>query len=384
MKWIKLFEDFQNIESIILVGGGISSLYCAYKIKKRFPNKKVTIIERDSEVGGRVKMNQINGVKIHTGAQFIRIDKDKIVIKLLKELDIEIEPHILEIDYTFDSVNPNKFVKKLKDNLDKFDRSKNNFEEFAKSVLKDDYLTFINLMGYTDFEAADFVDTIENYGLDDNIPGYESANVDWSKVIEKLVEKIGKENIILNTDLKSIKKNKDGWLVNSKYSCDGLILGLTIKELRKLLDDPIYDDIESQKFIKVFAEVDGLESIKNYTIVDSPIRKVIPIEKNVFTIAFSDNKDAINLKTKTKTDFKNYLESAFDLSVKVKDLKKFFWDEGTHFYLPLSNKFKSREQFIKEAQHPDKNLWVIGECVALNQGWTEGALSAVDKIDLFK
>ena len=183
MKWIKLFEDFQNIESIILVGGGISSLYCAYKIKKRFPNKKVTIIERDSEVGGRVKMNQINGVKIHTGAQFIRIDKDKIVIKLLKELDIEIEPHILEIDYTFDSVNPNKFVKKLKDNLDKFDRSKNNFEEFAKSVLKDDYLTFINLMGYTDFEAADFVDTIENYGLDDNIPGYESANVDWSKVI---------------------------------------------------------------------------------------------------------------------------------------------------------------------------------------------------------
>ena len=90
------------------------------------------------------------------------------------------------------------------------------------------------------------------------------------------------------------------------------------------------------------------------------------------------------MKTKTKTDFKNYLESAFDLSVKVKDLKKFFWDEGTHFYLPLSNKFKSREQFIKEAQHPDKNLWVIGECVALNQGWTEGALSAVDKIDLFK
>ena len=57
MKWIKLFEAYQNIESIILVGGGISSLYCAYKIKKRFPGKKVTIIEKDSEVGGRVKMS---------------------------------------------------------------------------------------------------------------------------------------------------------------------------------------------------------------------------------------------------------------------------------------------------------------------------------------
>ena len=34
MRWLKLFENFQNLESIILVGGGISSLYCAYKISK--------------------------------------------------------------------------------------------------------------------------------------------------------------------------------------------------------------------------------------------------------------------------------------------------------------------------------------------------------------
>ena len=384
MKWIKLFEAYQNIESIILVGGGISSLYCAYKIKKRFPGKKVTIIEKDSEVGGRVKMSELDGVKIHTGAQFIRIDKDKTVIKILKELNIEIKPYSMQMDYTFDTINPNKLVKKLKDNLDRFDRSKDNFKEFAQSVLKEDYSTFIDLMGYTDFEQADFVDTIENYGLDDNIPGYQAANVDWSIVIDKLVEKIGKENIILNTSIKTLRKKNGMWLINSKFSCDGLILGLTIKELRKILDNPIYDEIESQKFIKAFAQVEGLESVKNYTIVDSPIRKVIPIKRDVFTVAFSDNKDATNLKNKTVGDFEKYLESAFDLSVKIKQIKKFFWNEGTHFYLPLSKKFKSREEFIKEAQHPDKNLWVIGECVALKQGWVEGALSSVDKIDLFK
>jgi len=38
---------------------------------------------------------------------------------------------------------------------------------------------------------------------------------------------------------------------------------------------------------------------------------------------------------------------------------------------------------IHKAQHPDENLWVIGECVALKQGWVEGALTSVDKINLF-
>lgn len=383
MRWLKLFENFQNLESIILVGGGISSLYCAYKIKKKFPNKKITIIEKDSELGGRIKMDEINNIKIPTGAQFLRLDKDKTLQKLLKDLDIEVNPYTLEINYTFDSVSPDKFVKKLKDNLKDFDRSKFTFKEFAKSVLKEDYTIFINLMGYTDFEMADFVDTIQNYGIDDNIPGYKAANVDWNQLINKLVKEIGEENIILDTPVKSIKKTTKGWNINSKMDCDGLILGLTIKELRKLLDDPIYNLIESQKFIKVFAQVEGLESVKKYTVVDSPLRKVIPIKKDIFTIAFSDNKEASNLKNKTKADFKKYLESSFDSDIKILKLKKFFWDEGTHFYLPLNKKFKSREEFIHKAQHPDKNLWVIGECVALKQGWVEGALSSVDKIDLF-
>ena len=121
MRWLKLFENFQNLESIILVGGGISSLYCAYKIKKKFPNKKITIIEKDSELGGRIKMDEINNIKIPTGAQFLRLDKDKTLQKLLKDLDIEVNPYTLEINYTFDSVSPDKFVKKLKDNLKDLD-----------------------------------------------------------------------------------------------------------------------------------------------------------------------------------------------------------------------------------------------------------------------
>jgi hypothetical protein len=62
------------------------------------------------------------------------------------------------------------------------------------------------MMGYTDFENADINDTLFNYGLDDNIPGYKISNIDWSKVIDKLVSFIGSENIVFNTEVKSIKE----------------------------------------------------------------------------------------------------------------------------------------------------------------------------------
>jgi monoamine oxidase len=39
----------------------------------------------------------------------------------------------------------------------------------------------------------------------------------------------------------------------------------------------------------------------------------------------------------------------------------------------------SREEFIYRAQHPDPNVIVVGEVVANNQGWTEGALESVKK-----
>jgi monoamine oxidase len=32
------------------------------------------------------------------------------------------------------------------------------------------------------------------------------------------------------------------------------------------------------------------------------------------------------------------------------------------------------------AQHPDKNILVVGEMISRKQGWTEGALESVEKV----
>jgi hypothetical protein len=239
------------------------------------------------------------------------------------------------------------------------------------------------MMGYTDFENADINDTLFNYGLEDNIPGYKVMNLDWSKVIEKLVNFIGKENIVLNTEVKSIKEKNDSFLINSKYECDGVIIGVTINSLKSLLDNKIYNQIESQEFIKVFAKSKDLD-VNKYTVVNSELRKVIPVKDDVYTIAYSDNKDAISLKSKGTSYFEELLSNDFNKDIKITNVKKFFWEEGTHYYKPLPIAYKSRKEFIKDAQHPKNNIWVVGEVVAERQGWVEGALSSVEKISLFK
>jgi len=382
MKWIKLFENFNEINNIVIIGAGISSLYSAYILKKNYPKIKYTIIEKSDECGGRVKMSNLGDVKITTGAYFTRVDKDKTLLKLVKDLDIKLNPYVLDIDYSFKELDVNELVDKLKQALPKYDRSKIKFKEFAKDVLGKDYDNFINMMGYTDFENADINDTLFNYGLEDNIPGYKVMNLDWSKVIEKLVNFIGKENIVLNTEVKSIKEKNDSFLINSKYECDGVIIGVTINSLKSLLDNKIYNQIESQEFIKVFAKSKDLD-VNKYTVVNSELRKVIPVKDDVYTIAYSDNKDAISLKSKGTSYFEELLSKDFNKDIKITNVKKFFWEEGTHYYKPLIG-YKSRKEFIKDAQHPKNNIWVVGEVVAERQGWVEGALSSVEKISLFK
>ena len=58
-------------------------------------------------------------------------------------------------------------------------------------------------------------------------------------------------------------------------------------------------------------------------------------------------------------------------------IKDYYWPIGTHYYEPLKGHFKTRDEFVKEAQHPEKGLLVVGEVVSRYQGWTEGALESV-------
>jgi hypothetical protein len=46
----------------------------------------------------------------------------------------------------------------------------------------------------------------------------------------------------------------------------------------------------------------------------------------------------------------------------------------------LKKEHKNRLEFIDQAQHPYKNVLVVGEMIAVHQGWSLGALESVDSV----
>lgn len=72
----------------IVLGAGIAGLGAAYDLKKK--GYKVAVLEKDSQVGGRIKMASSAKFPIDTGAQFFASEY-KEVIKLIRELKLESE-----------------------------------------------------------------------------------------------------------------------------------------------------------------------------------------------------------------------------------------------------------------------------------------------------
>jgi len=108
--------------------------------------------------------------------------------------------------------------------------------------------------------------------------------------------------------------------------------------------------------------------------------------KGVYMIAYSDNASAVALKdhlentVENREYFEDLLEKTLGIeegSLKINALLDFYWTEGTHYYEPLKG-YKTRTAFINAAQHPDKNILVVGEVVSKHQGWVEGALESVE------
>jgi protoporphyrinogen oxidase len=76
----------------IIIGAGISSLYTAYNLIKKYKNNiKFLILEKNSKkhIGGRMNVYNFYGTNVNIGAGVGRKEKDFLLINLLNELKIK-------------------------------------------------------------------------------------------------------------------------------------------------------------------------------------------------------------------------------------------------------------------------------------------------------
>jgi hypothetical protein len=348
-------------------------------------------------------MNVYNfcGTNVNIGAGVGRRKKDFLLIKLLDELKIKYSigqntiyyhENIVKIDF-------NKIIKNLKNNYKKEVHGSYSFKKFATEFLgKEKYNEFITNMGYSDFENEDAYETLYYYGLDDNTGSNEVMYIKWNELLDGLVNKIGNNIIKTNNNVVSINKLEDYFIIknnkNKLYKTKNVIIASTINTVKSLLPNyNIYNNIKGQEFLRVYGKFDEKSTeimnniIKGYTIVNGPIKKIIPINKEtgIYMIAYTDNKGAKFFSNHLidKNFFCNQIEKTLELkknTLKLKAIKSFYWTIGTHYYKPFHNKINNFKDFILEAQHPDTNIFIVGEMISRNQGWTQGALESVENI----
>ena len=424
---------------IIIIGSGIAGLYSAYNIRKLAPNKSLLVLEKYKKqwIGGRLNNQEFYGTTVVTGAGIGRKDKDHLLQELLNDLHIKYTDFNLHVNYAISepvNVNAvisllkkeyNKSVKELKENGSSGQINKT-FRQFAKPLLGAKlYNKFVETTGYSDYEDEDVEQTLYKYGMDDNSDGLTGLHIPWHQLIQTLVHKVGTQFVKSSSNVTNIRvlTSESGSGLGPelrpslvpcnyeleteqgvKYYCNKIILATTITGIHKLLVQivdksqfSLYNYIKGQPFLRLYAKFPKASAeimrkyVPTYTIVSGPLQKIIPMsaDKGVYMIAYSDNANAEILKDHLKNTVKNrvffakMLEEALNIepnSLQITALLDFYWSIGTHYYSPLpKNMNMSRTEFIDKAQHPLPNVLVVGEVVAENQGWTEGALDSVAK-----
>ena len=402
------------IYDIIIVGGGISGLYAAYKLKTQYPNLTFLIIEKNKkqQVGGRVGNEPFYGVDVVTGAGIGRKRKDKLLYKLVNEVGLDAGEFVSKKYYSKDiqPLDMESIMEYLKLEYKKLPASGPSltFKKFASEILGQKvYARFLETSGYTDYEKEDAYETLYHYGMDDNYMNSRAFSVPWKHLVDKLVEKIGEANMKFGNGVIKIRRQNVDTPASqfyletehgSSYVCNKLIIATNIQGIRSLISAPIYREIEGQPFLRVYGKFSKQsipylkQHIQGYTCVKGPLQKIIPmnVEKGVYMIAYSDNASALALAPylenteKTRDYYCELVEKAVGIpqgSLNLIAVKSFYWNVGTHYYKPLDKKrYATREEFIQQAQHPSEGIAVVGESVSRNQGWVEGALQSVEKV----
>lgn len=375
---------------IAIIGSGISGLYTAYKLKKKHGllNSQIDIFEKNKIIGGRIKTIEFDDENVIAGAGVGRLKKDKLLFNLCKELNVATKIYKSNISYTFEQLNILDVIQYLKTKLNNEMLDKRHcltFKQFAKSILGNKmYNLFIKSVGFSDFEDEDFIDVIFEYGFDDCVSGNQLFSIDWNQLLEALKREL-KSCIHLKSPIKKITRTNDGKFIIKGITYDKVFIATESKTVYSLTKNKIYKSIKSQTFTRLYVKLNKpIENYRGMIFTEKPFQKIIEINKDkcIYMISYSDNKIAdrwVNIKNIDLTVERN-IKKIFHLDLKVLEHKLIYWKNGTHYFLPLEKEYNSRNQFIFKAQHPEKNMYVVGEAYSNSQGWCEGALESVEQI----
>jgi protoporphyrinogen oxidase/cytochrome b involved in lipid metabolism len=384
-----------EIYDIIIIGGGISGLYCAYNLLKKDKNLKVLVLEKNSNLGGRISTfyggkddKEVSKDIIFEKGAVRFNDNHKLLNDLLLELDlISKKIKITNVNNTI-WIPKNKFsklrkqypnmdniIKELRKQLKSNKVSENEIIKYNLQELVKKYLvpnnkesakhTNLNLVKYIEemypYFAEQYnmnaVDALKIFSQDFKQEiQYYILNGGLSQIITKLELRVINMGGIIKKgyDVRDIKKGQNGlYIINDNLKCQKIISSIPkldiqkIKYLNVLLGTKILNTIECIPLYRIYAKYPKSTINKENRIwfsgmdkmvINHPLKFILPYdEKNgIIHISYTDGKYAMYLWKKLMN---GSINSYLDIEInkifrhKIKGLKKIPKPEWVkHYY----------------------------------------------------
>jgi hypothetical protein len=398
---------------IIIIGGGISGLYLAYKLQKS--KKKILLLERSSELGGRIRTEKLGETIIEMGAARFS-NKHKLLIKLLKKLNLEDKK--IELPKNIDFYFKNKKIKynlykKIKNIVSKKKKYKNdylkkiNLYQYCEEILgKEEASKFQDMFGYD----AEFIKlnaySALNMFQEDLLEGeskYYILNGGLIQIIDKLEEFCEKSKnitIIKDSNVKEIKENKviiETEKNDKIYNCSKIALTIPLLDLKKFEMFKEYEYINGIKeipLLRIYAKYPLDKNNKPWfhdikrTTTDNHIRQIIPInyDDGVIMISYTDlynaeywNNFCLSGEKKLTEKIKDEISVLFNKRIPDPlEYKFYYWKEGVHVWKTNTD----MDIIYNKILNPFDNIYIANESFSKHQCWIEGSLVMVE--DLIK
>lgn len=401
------------IYDVIVVGAGAAGIYMADILRTRYPNISLIVLEAKNFIGGRTRMYEFDGQFVPSGAYGVDPNKDDYIIQLLERMgfpskksdnnrdDRNRQPYINEVDIM--GIMDEIACQVTPDNC-----HLNTKTFMIEKLGAKAYNDFVITTGYRDFEEECITDTLTHYGMSDNTSRKKLIGVEWNSLWEALAKDINVEYGVVVDSIIKVQNHYGVTSFNRVYYGSRIIIATDILSVKRLLPMfPIYNQVHINPFIRIYGCFNKIgtdimkEYVKSSVLVASSLQRIIPINhtKGLYMIAYADNANAqmLSYYIVNNKENRNFLEtmvadslSCPSLKGTLQEIRGYYTYPGTHYFSygggtvrsdhVLKDSYNNRIQMIYQAQRPLPNVFVIGECLSVRQGWVNGALLSVHSV----
>jgi len=407
---------------ICIIGAGIAGLYCALELTKKYPEKKICILEKYKYIGGRTSTfkDKVKGLQWEAGAGRVHKSHHH-VTKLISHYKLTKIPISNQIEWRpsshiEDQVRIEAYINNISlDTLGADTLKKNTLQDILTLVcgpaITRKIMERYEYRSEFDTQRADKALEALQHELGDNEDffiikeGFSALIGHMKHDIEKGGVRILRENEVTN-----IQKKDNGYLVEIRnrepIKTINVIVALTrdaVAGLPCFKGLPILKQVKMRPLVRIYAvfpNVTGkvwFEGIAKF-VCPKPVRYVIPInpKQGTIMISYTDGEDAeywlhkmksVNHVQQITDEIMAQIRTLFP-DIKIPDptfVKIHPWADGCSYWTPGDYDFnKVSKASVKPLAKSMPGLYMCGESWAYNQAWVQCAIDqASHAVDAF-